>query len=69
MDYGKLAYLKADELEARINSGTAAKFPPPALYRTSFKTASGRVRLLEGGGTGTAVIVKVSAKNAGDVRL
>ncbi len=70
MDYGKLAYLKAEELEARLGGKKESGIPSPALYRRSFESASGRVTLLEAPfGSGAAVIVKVSAANGGDVRL
>lgn len=70
MDYGKLAYLKTDELEARLRTVGETRQPSPALYRIGLESISGRVTLLKGaGGESTAVIVKVGAKNCGDVRL
>lgn len=68
MDYGKMAYLKAEELEAKL-SGTAETKIQPAVYR--FTLAGGEKKILKAAGTEKrAVILKADAvSEGGDIYL
>lgn len=68
MDYGKMAYLKTEELEAKLGASVKSSSFSPALYRLRLDEESGVVTVLEvDKKSETAVIAKVEATSGGGV--
>ena len=66
MDYGKMAYLKTEELEARLLSSRRESVAVPALYRVRSEAETARMTLLSvRGANAVAVIVKLRFTSGG----
>lgn len=66
MDYGKMAYLKTEELEAKLGASVKSSSFPPALYRLRLDEEKGAATVLETDEKSeTAVVAKVEATSGG----
>ena len=68
MDYGKLAYLRADEIEAKL-AGLSRRGSESCVYRISSLSEGSHTLLRRGAADGSAVTVKVRYRGKGQIVL